>query len=50
MVPYFCGSLKFYRPYLDGIFGIWGYLEDPTEDKATWDAFNTSLNNYHGLK
>ena len=50
LVPQFRQNLRFYRRYIDNIFGIWEYHLDPIEDESQWNAFKASLNDYHGLK
>ena len=39
LLPSFSTEIRFYRRYIDNVFGIWYHGSNPTLDKARWKAF-----------
>ena len=43
-------NLRYYKRYIDDIFGIWECHPDPVTDAQLWKDFTTLLNNWYDLK
>ena len=45
----FTQPLRFFKRYIDDIFGIWICDDDPTIDNLQWTAFQAAINDYGKL-
>jgi hypothetical protein len=50
ILPAFRNRLKYYKRYIDDVFGIWHRHPDPIQDARLWLRFKRKLNGWHGLK
>lgn len=49
LLPRWTAQIPFYKRFIDNVIGVWLTHADPDEDRRLWNAFETDMNQWHGL-